>query len=103
MSLHLVETNIAKINLQTFLDVLTVSEKIEVCKVEGEHLVTEREHTRILYSCWQNRARSILHEQLQASMRIVTAVTASIECSIWRKKNVYSCTDSTGNGKKSMK
>jgi hypothetical protein len=45
MSLHLVETNIAKINLQTFLDIVRMSEKIEVCKVDGKHLVTEREHT----------------------------------------------------------
>jgi hypothetical protein len=45
MSLHLAETNIAKINLQTFLDVVIMSEKIKACKVDGEHLVTEREHT----------------------------------------------------------
>jgi len=92
MSPYLRATNVANFNLQTFLDFVRGYEKIEVIYVDSKHLVTESEYTRFLYSRWQNRTRSILHEQLQASLWIVTAVTATIECSIRWKKKVYSCT-----------
>ena len=45
MTLYLIGTNNAKINLQTFIDVVRKSEKIEVGNEDWKHLVTASEYT----------------------------------------------------------